>query len=106
MTQTSAHESPAAQAADPTPSADPQLDAQAASGGDALEQALKAAQDELEALKADHPSGALATQVAATTTRPSGCSRQTGARCQPLVSRQGRRVGAATEPASGHSERT
>jgi molecular chaperone GrpE len=51
MTQTSAHESPAAQAADPTPSADPQLDAQAASGGDALEQALKAAQDELEALK-------------------------------------------------------
>ncbi len=51
MTQNSANESPAAQAADPTPSADEQLDAQAASGGDALEQALKVAQDELEALK-------------------------------------------------------
>lgn len=50
MTQTPPNESPAAQAADPTPSADEQARAQAA-GGDALEQALKAAQDELEALK-------------------------------------------------------
>ncbi len=51
MTQTSANENPAAQAADPTPSADEPLDAQAATDGDALEQALKVAQDELEALK-------------------------------------------------------
>ncbi|MBU6441338.1 MAG: nucleotide exchange factor GrpE [Betaproteobacteria bacterium] len=50
MTQTPPNESPAAQAADPTPAADEQARAQAA-GGDALEQALKAAQDELEALK-------------------------------------------------------
>ena len=50
MTQTSPNESTAAQAAS-IPTADERQAAQAASGGDALEQALKVAQDELEALK-------------------------------------------------------